>query len=249
MPGRSPTFEQYYRDLAIFGTNAIEGIPFHEEEKPSPHFKIPPTEMQVRMSELCQKYDMDYWVWTPAEFELTDEVKRKAEVEKHEAFYKSCPRLDHIFFPGGDPGDNHPREVMAFLKDLHVKLVKYHPKAKVWISLQGFSTEQIDYFYKYLEQNKPTWLQGVVSGPSSPPMAETRYRLPSNYQHREYPDLTHNVRCEFPVERWDQAYALTLGREAINPRPFFFAEFTENMPHLPTVLSRIPMVVMMISTK
>ncbi|RRB07620.1 hypothetical protein [Larkinella rosea] len=216
-------FDQYYRDLAIFGTNAIEGIPFHEEEKPSPHFKIPPTEMQVRMSELCQKYDMDYWVWTPVEFELTDEAKRKAEIEKHEAFYKSCPRLDHIFFPGGDPGDNHPREVMAFLKDLHEKLVKAHPKAKIWISLQGFNTEQIDYFYNYLAQNKPTWLQGVVSGPSSPPMAETRYRLPKNYQHREYPDLTHNVRCEFPVERWDQAYALTLGREAINPRPFFFA--------------------------
>jgi hypothetical protein len=216
-------FDQYYRDLAIFGTNAIEGIPFHEEEKASPHFKIPAAEMQVRMSELCQKYDMDYWVWTPAEFELTDEAKRKAEIEKHDAFYKSCPRLDHIFFPGGDPGDNHPREVMAFLKDLHGRLVKYHPKAKIWISLQGFSTEQIDYFYKYLEQNKPTWLQGVVSGPSSPPMAETRFRLPKNYQHREYPDLTHNVRCEFPVERWDQAYALTLGREAINPRPFFFA--------------------------
>ncbi|GAB3936712.1 hypothetical protein [Larkinella terrae] len=216
-------FDQYYRDLAIFGTNAIEGIPFHEEEKPSPHFKIPPTEMQVRMSELCQKYDMDYWVWTPVEFELTDEAKRKAEIEKHEAFYKSCPRLDHIFFPGGDPGDNHPREVMAFLKDLQERLVKAHPKAKIWISLQGFNTEQIDYFYNYLAQNKPTWLQGVVSGPSSPPMAETRYRLPKNYQHREYPDLTHNVRCEFPVERWDQAYALTLGREAINPRPFFFA--------------------------
>ena len=33
-------FEQYIRDLAIFGTNAIEGIPFHEDDKPSPHFTI-----------------------------------------------------------------------------------------------------------------------------------------------------------------------------------------------------------------
>ncbi|MGA0555239.1 hypothetical protein ACO2Q8_01200 [Larkinella sp. VNQ87] len=216
-------FEQYYRDLAIFGTNAIEGIPFHEGDTKSPLFRITPKEMQVRMSELCQKYDMDYWVWTPATFDLTDESQRKAELEKHEAFYRACPRLDHIFFPGGDPGDNHPREVMAFLKDLHDRLIRSHPNAKIWISLQGFDTEQIDYFYNYLAQLKPAWLQGVVSGPSSPPMAETRYRLPKNYQHREYPDLTHNVRCEFPVERWDQAYALTLGREAINPRPFFFA--------------------------
>ncbi|GAB3257602.1 hypothetical protein GCM10027347_20210 [Larkinella harenae] len=217
-------FEQYYRDLTIFGSNAVEGIPFHEGEAKSPHFPVAPKEMQIRMSELCQKYDMDYWVWTPATFELTDETKRKAELQRHEDFYRACPRLDHIFFPGGDPGDNHPREVMAFLKDLHGKLVQHHPKAKIWISLQGFDTEQIDYFYRYLTEYKPSWLQGVVSGPSSPPMAETRYRLPKNYQHREYPDITHNVRCEFPVERWDQAYALTLGREAINPRPFFFAE-------------------------
>ena len=217
-------YEQYFRELAIFGTNAVEGIPFHEDEKPNPHFKIPASEMRVKMGELCQLYDMDYWVWTPVTFELTDKEKRVAELKLHEDFYKKCPRLDHIFVPGGDPGDNHPREVMPFLKDLHQILVKYHPKAKIWISLQGFSVEQVDYFYDYLAENNPDWLQGVVSGPSSPPMAETRYRLPKKYQHRQYPDITHNVRCEFPVRGWDQAFALTLGREASNPRPYAFAE-------------------------
>ncbi|RDB07485.1 hypothetical protein [Runella aurantiaca] len=217
-------YEQYFRELAIFGANAVEGIPFHEDEKPNPHFKIPASEMRIKMGELCQLYDMDYWVWTPVTFELTDKEKRAAELKLHEEFYKNCPRLDHIFVPGGDPGDNHPSEVMPFLKDLYQILTKYHPKAKVWISLQGFSVEQVDYFYRYLAENNPDWLQGVVSGPSSPPMAETRFRLPKKYQHREYPDITHNVRCEFPVRGWDQAYALTLGREASNPRPYAFAE-------------------------
>lgn len=216
-------FEQYIRELAIFGSNAVEGIPFHEDENPSPHFKIPAREMNVKLSEICQAYDQDYWVWAPVTFELHDKAKRDAELKLHEDLYKRCPRLDHIFVPGGDPGDNHPREVLPFLKDLHERLVKYHPNGKIWLSLQGFSVEQIDYFYQYLKENKPTWLQGVVSGPSSPPMAETRYRLPKNYQHREYPDLTHNVRCEFPVRQWDQAYALTIGREACNPRPYEFA--------------------------
>lgn len=216
-------FEQYIRELAIFGSNAVEGIPFHEEETSSPHFKISPKEMRIRMSALCRDYDMDYWVWTPVTFELTDEAKRKAELALHEEFYKACPRLDHIFVPGGDPGDNHPREVMPFLKDLHDRLVKYHPNAKIWLSLQGFSVEQIDYFYRYLDQNKPAWLEGLAHGPGSPSLSETRYRLPKNYKLRQYPDITHNVRCEFPVERWDQAYALTLGREAANPRPFFVA--------------------------
>nr|WP_293839248.1 hypothetical protein [uncultured Arsenicibacter sp.] len=213
-------FEQYIRDLAIFGSNSVEGIPFHEDENPSVHFHIPAAEMRIKMSDICRQYDMDYWVWTPVTFELHDAAKRKAELDMHESFYRQCPRLDHIFVPGGDPGDNHPREVMPFLKDLHDRLVKYHPKAKVWLSLQGFSVEQVDYFYRYLDQQKPAWFAGVVSGPSSPPMAETRYRLPKQYGHRQYPDITHTVRCEFPVEHWDQAYALTLGREPANPRPF-----------------------------
>lgn len=217
-------FDQYIRELAIFGTNAVEGIPFHEEEKPSPHFKLSAQEMRVKMSEICQKYDLDYWVWTPATFALTDTARRKAELDLHEAFYRACPRLDHVFVPGGDPGDNHPNEVMPFLKDLHTRLLKYHPKAKIWLSLQGFSVEQIDYFYNYLAQHTPTWLAGVVHGPGSPSLAETRYRLPKQYQLRQYPDITHNIRCEYPVERWDQAYALTLGREAPNPRPYFFAK-------------------------
>lgn len=216
-------FDQYIRELAIFGSNAVEGIPFHEDENPSPHFKMSAADMRVKISEICQAYDMDYWVWTPVTFDLKDNQKRTAELNLHEDLYKKCPRLDHIFVPGGDPGDNHPREVMPFLKELHERLVKYHPNSKIWLSLQGFSVEQVDYFYQYLKENKPTWLQGVVSGPGSPPMAETRYRLPKNYQHREYPDLTHNVRCEFPVREWDQAYALTLGREASNPRPYEFA--------------------------
>jgi hypothetical protein len=219
-------YDQYIRELAIFGGNSIENIPLNDDDN-SPHFKIKPEVMQVKMSELCQKYDMDYWVWTPATFELTDEKKRKAELEKHEAFYKSCPRLDHIFFPGGDPGDNHPSEVLPFLKDLQAILVKYHPKAKMWVSLQGFSVEQVDYFYHYLTTNKPVWLEGVVSGPGSPSTSETRFRLPKEYKHRQYPDITHTVRCEFPVERWDQAYALTLGREPVNPRPYFYARAME----------------------
>jgi hypothetical protein len=113
---------------------------------------------------------------------------------------------------------------MPFLKELHSKLIKYHPKAGIWISLQGFSEEQIDYFYKYLANEKPTWLSGVVSGPSSPPIAETRFRLPKKYMHRQYPDITHNVRCEFPALNFDQALALTIGREGINPQPEYYAK-------------------------
>lgn len=219
----SEQYEQYIRELVIFGSNAIENIPLGANND-SPHMPIPREEMGRRLSEICQAYDVDYWVWTPATFDLRDEEKRTAMLDTHERFYQSMPRLDNIFFPGGDPGHNHPREVMPFLKELSQRLKKYHPDAGMWISLQGFSAEQVDYFYTYLREKKPDWLRGVVSGPSSPPTAETRFRLPVQYKHRLYPDISHNVRCENPVQNWDQAFALTVGREGSNPRPAFFAE-------------------------
>ncbi|WP_035804340.1 hypothetical protein [Lunatimonas lonarensis] len=217
-------YDQYIRDLVLFGTNAIENIPPDGVQDNSPHFKISREEMNVKMSEICEKYDIEYWIWTPATVDLTDPAVRTKELDIHEANYRKVPRLDNIFFPGGDPGNNHPKEVMPFLRDLHARLVKYHPNAGIWISLQGFSQEQVDYFYQYLERHQPTWLRGVVSGPSSPPISETRFRLPKQYKHRHYPDITHNVRCDYPVPNFDQAFALTIGREGINPMPVFYGQ-------------------------
>lgn len=216
-------FEQYFRELAIFGTNAIENIPF-QDGPPGPHMKFQREEMNLKLSEICARYDLDYWVWTPADGDLSKEEVFNAGVKKHAEFYKNTPRLDGVFFPGGDPGDNHPKYVMPYLKALAAELKKYHPRAGVWISLQGFNYEQVDYFYDYIEKNNPDWLAGVVSGPGSPDMAETRFRLPARYKHRHYPDLTHTVRCQYPAENWDQAFALTEGREICNPQPFYYAK-------------------------
>ena len=216
-------FETYFRELELFGANSIENIPFHDGPL-GPNMKFPREFMNTKMSEICNNYGLDYWAWTPADVDLSDPVKFKAEVEKHAAFYKSCPRLDGIFFPGGDPGSNHPKYVMPFLKELTAELHKFHPKAGMWISLQGFSDEQVDYFYEYLDINSPDWLAGVATGPSSPDLAATRFRLPKKYKHRHYPDLTHTIRCQYPTENWDQAFALTEGREVCNPQPFYYAK-------------------------
>lgn len=215
-------YEKYIRELAVFGTNAIENIPF-QDGPPGPLMKLPREEMNLKISEICNKYDLDYWVWTPADVDLSDPVKFAAEVKRHADYYKVTPRLDGVFFPGGDPGNNDPEYVMPFLKAIAAELKKYHPNAGVWISLQGFNDEQVDYFYDYLEKYQPDWLTGVVSGPSSPDIAETRFRLPKRYKHRLYPDITHSVRCQFPVLNWDQAFELTEGREVCNPQPFYYA--------------------------
>lgn len=215
-------FDQHFREQVLFGANCFENIPF-QDGAPSVHMKVPRDEMNIHLSNICDKYDVDYWVWTPATFDLkTEKEKRQAELDIHEAFYKACPRLDGIFFPGGDPGHNHPEDVLPFLEDLTKILHKYHPDAGMWISLQGFNREKTEYFFKYVQEKQPKWLKGVANGPSSPPLDIEREQLPEQYMIRSYPDLTHTVRCQYPVERWDQAFALTLGRECTNPQPEYY---------------------------
>ncbi|MCD6396305.1 MAG: hypothetical protein J7L71_02075, partial [Spirochaetaceae bacterium] len=216
-------FDEHFKEQIIFGANSFENIPFQDPES-SVHFKVNPQEMEVHLSNICNKYDADYWVWTPAPHDLTVKNAHQEGLKEQEAFFAKCPRLDGLFVPGGDPGENHPSHLIPYLKDLSVILHKYHPDAGIWVSLQGFDREKAKYFFKYLEEESPDWLKGLVYGPSSPPIDIERELLPKKYMHRSYPDITHTVRCSYPVERWDQAFALTLGREACNPLPLAYAK-------------------------
>lgn len=215
-------FEQYIRELAFFGVNSIEGIPFHDDRK-TPVMKVPRREMNRAISEICDRYGLDYWVWVPADFDLRDRALRAKMLSRFEEFFTDSKELTGVFFPGGDPGSNPPELVLPFLEDVAKVMRPFHPKAKIWISLQWFTAEQVDFVYKYIDRESPEWLAGLVAGPSSPPVPQTRLRLPERYKLRLYPDLTHNKICQYQVPGWDQAFALTLGREAINPRPAEFA--------------------------
>src|SRR5690606_29101259 len=160
-------FDQHFREQVLFGANSFENIPF-QDPKSSVHFKVDPQIMEVKMSEICDKYQADYWVWTPAPEDLTKGDSYQEGLAQQAALYARCPRLDGVFVPGGDPGDNHPSVLIPYLKDLSKLLKKHHPKAGIWVSLQGFDEEKIMYFFKYLEDNDPDWLAGLVYGPSSP---------------------------------------------------------------------------------
>ena len=62
------------------------------------------------------------------------------------------------------------------------------------------------------------WLTGVVYGPwVYGPIDRFRERIPGRYPIRNYPDITHSLDCQLPVPDWDVAYAITEGREVINP--------------------------------
>lgn len=220
-------YEQYIRELALFGANSIENIPSQDERK-SPVMPMTREVMNRRLSEICARYEMDYWLWIPAVFDLTNTVKRAELLAYQDQLFRDCPRVNGIFFPGGDPGDNAPQLVFPYLEDLARILAKHHPQAKIWLSMQGFEKEAVDYVYAWINEHKPTWLGGLAAGPSSPPLPETRARLPRQYGLRDYPDITHTVRCQYPVAWWDPNFALTLGRESCNPRPAYYKAILDN---------------------
>ncbi|HET6324706.1 MAG TPA: hypothetical protein VFG04_08405 [Planctomycetaceae bacterium] len=218
--------DQYFRDMVIFGANSVESIPLHE--KPSPLMKYGREFMNVKFGDLCDKYDLDHWAWIPVEVKLPNPVKGAAFLQKQEAFFKSCRRLDAVFLPGGDPGDNDAKDLLPFAEQMAGVLRKYHPKATIWISLQQFSKQSIDDFYAYLTNKKPDWYGGTVMGPSSQGMAITRQRTPKQYKLRWYPDITHVVRCQYEIPWLDPVWGVTLGREPVNPRPVDYASIYQN---------------------
>jgi len=219
-------WEQYIRDLAVFGTNAIELIPPRSDDDPdSPHFPLPQIDMMIEMSRIAHEYGMDVWVWYPAmDEDYRDPKTVDFALKEWGEVFRRVPHIDNVLVPAGDPGHTPAKPLMALLEKQSANLKKHHPKAGLWIAPQGFDAKEIEDFFTILNQ-KPTWLKGLAYGPQTRiPMAEVRRRTPAEYPLRNYPDITHTRMAQFPVYDWDASFAATEGREPINPRPLAQAE-------------------------
>ena len=214
-------WEQYIRDLAVFGTNAIELIPPRSDDAAtSPHFPLSQIETMIGVSKICDELGLDVWIWYPA---LDKDYSNPETVEfalrEWAEVFRRLPRINAILVPGGDPGHTHPRYLMPMLEKQAASLRKYHPGAGLWIAPQGFNEEWLNYFYRQLRE-EPEWLTGIVFGPwVRVSLPQLRSDVPSRYPIRHYPDITHSLSSQYPVPGWDLAYALTEQREPINPRP------------------------------
>jgi len=219
-------WESYIRDLAVFGANAIELIPPRSDDAAdSPHFPLPPMPMMIEMSRLAQEYGMQCWIWYPAmDRDYSNPATVAAAIKEWGEVFRQLPRVDAVFVPGGDPGHTEPRYLMALLEKQTENLHKYHPKATMWVSPQGFNAEWIQQFFGLMDK-QPAWLTGIVFGPQvRVNLPELRARIPKRYPIRFYPDITHSTNSEFAVNDWDLAYAQTEEREVINPRPVDMAK-------------------------
>jgi len=218
-----PLWEQYMRDLVVFGANAIELIPPHSDDAPdSPLFPLPPMPMMIQMSRLAASYDLSVWIWYPAmDKDYSDAKTVDAALRDWGDVFRRLPRVDAVFVPGGDPGHTEPKYLLALLEKETEVLHRYHPKAQMWVSPQSFDRTWTDEFLGILKEQQPAWLSGVVFGPQvRMSLPELRAAVPRRYPIRLYPDITHSRQSQFPVPDWDPAYAFTEARESINPRPF-----------------------------
>ncbi len=214
-------WEQYIRDLAVFGTNAIELIPPRsDDDADSPHVPKPPMETMIGMSKLAADYGLDVWIWYPAmDKDYSDPATVEFALGEWGEVFRKLPRVDAVFVPAGDPGHTPLKILFPLLEKQAANLRRYHPKAQLWLAPQGWDAANVEDFFTVVEA-RPKWLSGIVYGPQVRiPLAELRRRLPREYPIRHYPDITHTRSCQYPVPDWDAAFAFPLGREPINPRP------------------------------
>ncbi len=217
-----PVWEQYIRDLAVFGCNSIELIPPRSDDAAtSPHFPRPPAEMIAGMSRIADSYGLDVWLWYPAmDNDYSDPKIVDSALHEWGGVFANLPRIDDVFVPGGDPGHTRPKILMALLEKQTENLHRYHPNARMWVSPQGFDRAWMNEFLDLLQHDQPAWLSGLVFGPQVRiSLSQLRELAPRRYPIRLYPDITHSRQCQFPVPDWDVAYAVTEARECINPRP------------------------------
>lgn len=216
-------YDRYIRDLVIFGANSIEIMPPRtDDDFTSVHMKLPAIKMIAEQSRICKEYGLDVWMWYPnmgSDYHSPDSIRK--ELDERAMVFSVLPKLDALFVPGGDPGELEPDDLFQWMGQVAAVLHKYHPNAKIWISPQAFkpSKEWYSKFYNQVNRNYD-WFGGIVYGPwIRTPLPEVKKLISPSVPIRLYPDITHSLSCQYPIPDWDISWAMTLGRECINPRP------------------------------
>ncbi len=223
-------YKRCYLDIMYFGANTCEHIPY--ESGSSDRNAIMRRDEQELLCEAAKEaaiLGLDVSLWYPnCEKDIDTANKNRDKL------FSQAEKLDYIFPPGGDPGDLRPAELLERCRSFREIAKKYHPDAEMWPSAQQphhlpeWGTE-----FLALMNGHPDFIDGVVTGPNAAfPLDILRRYLPKEYPIRLYPDITHNLRCEYPVhfDRDDWHYALQTvhGRESINPRPTEYKKIHEN---------------------
>ena len=216
-------FDRYIRDLALFGSNSIELLPPRTDDNLfSREMQLDPFDMMVRVARIVKSYGLDLWLWYPNMGENYPECLPQ-ELQEREQVFAALDEIDGMLIPAGDPGEIFPEQLFPIAEQCATLLHRYHPHAKVMLAPQCFAPEPGWYEAFYREvQKEPAWLWGVCFAPwEKDSIQEMVDKLPPVYRGRirHYPDVTHDMGCQFALPNRDPAFAIVEGRECCDPRP------------------------------
>ncbi len=217
-------FFRFFKEMMFYGTNATEILPTEEPVHKDQYNRLMKLTLKDHMnktSAYADEIDMDVSVWYP-----NDEWPEDESAALRRENLKGAKRLDYIFPPGGDPGDYPADQFISRCIKIANEVRKDKPNVQMWPSAQmphgmpGWG----DVFVENVNSSPDGVITGVIQGPNrAMEIDELRKRIDPKFPIRFYPDITHNIRCEYsvhyPTESWHYSLAAVNGRESVNPRP------------------------------
>ncbi|MET3472634.1 hypothetical protein ABIC78_003175 [Novosphingobium sp. 1529] len=219
-------------DLALMGANRVQLVaPVSDDATASPLAPVPARTAILATARAAHALGLQVALYYP----LLRDYKRPGDVTAEQADFAALvadfPALDAVYFPGGDPGHTAPAPLFAVLGQLAAPLHARFPAAEMLVSSQGFDAAGFDAFVAQVRQ-RPPWLSAVFVGPQTrSPIAAHRALFAGVVPLELYPDTAHAMHAQLPLQRWHPAFALTEGREPVNPRPrAMAAAFADQAP-------------------
>lgn len=199
------SFEQFAKDLLIFGTNQVEFA--HIDYSRGDAHKL------VEWSAILDKYDMRVSLFNPPFGSAADQATTRE-------IFANMTRVDSFFQEGPSAA------AFPALQQAVAALREHHPQASAWVSPCGLDESALDAWFRSLASSATqAWLTGVCYGPGVHiSMVQMVERLPPGYELRQYPDISHSLAAMYPQPNWHRAWAFSHGRLAINPSPRRFGD-------------------------
>jgi hypothetical protein len=201
----TPAFEQFVKDLLVFGTNQVEFA--HMDWTRGDQHKL------VQWSTILDKYDLRVSLFGPP-FSTAADQAITLEV------FANMTRVDSFFQEGPSAAS-----FSALQKEV-ATLRKFHPNCTSWVSPCGLDEVSLQAWFSSLATaTTKGWLTGVCYGPGVHiSMEQMVQRLPSGYALRQYPDISHSLAAMYPQPNWHRAWAFSHGRLVVNPSPRRFSQ-------------------------
>ena len=151
-------YDQYVREIVLLGGNAVENIPF-QDTRVSPLMPMSREAMNRRLSAICKKYGVDYWLWTPADFDLErcGEARGRPAVARHALCRPAEARRD---LPAGRRPWRQRRLAGRAVPGRHRHAAAPAPSGGEGVAVAAAFRQGRDRFPVHVDRSRPAGLAG-----------------------------------------------------------------------------------------